>query len=417
VKLAALALSAALIAAPAHAQSPEEVAAAALEAAPVWDGHNDVPVNIRSRRGNLLAEFDFHDTHAEPNWAGEGTSAMHTDLPRMREGKLGAQFWSIYISASVNGANAVQAALEQIDITERLVGQYPDDLALAYSADEVVAALDEGKIASLLGLEGGHMINDSLAVLRQLHARGIRYMTLTHSSNTSWADSADAAPEHGGLTDFGRQVVAEMNRLGMLVDLSHVSADTMRDALEVAQAPLIFSHSNARAVTEESRNVPDDVLDMVKANGGIVMVTFVGEFLSNARSHWIAERNANRARLEWLWQGQPEKVSAELGSWIAANPPPEVTVSDAADHIDYIARRIGVEHVGIGGDYDGTSGLPTGLEDVSGYPALFIELAQRGYSQDDLEKIASRNMMRVMRAAEAYATLQSQMAPIETPVS
>jgi len=416
VRFAALALSATLIAVPAFAQSPEEVAVAALEAAPVWDGHNDVPINIRSRRGNMLDDFDFHDTHAEPDWRGDGTSAMHTDLPRMHDGRLGAQFWSIYIPTGVEGADAVQAALEQIDITERLVRRNSSEMVLAYSADDVAAAMAEGKIASLLGLEGGHMINDSLAVLRQLHARGIRYMTLTHSANTSWADSADDAPEHGGLTDFGRQVVAEMNRLGMLVDLAHVSADTMRDALEVAQAPLIFSHSNARAVTEESRNVPDDVLDMVKANGGIVMVTFVGEFLSNARSEWIAERNAQRARLEWLWQGQPDKVVEKLNSWIAANPPPEVTIGDAADHVDHIARRIGVEHVGIGGDYDGTSGLPTGLEDVSGYPALFTELARRGYSQADLEKIASRNMMRVMRAAEAYAASQSQIAPIETPV-
>jgi len=403
----------------AQAQAPEEVAQAALEAAPVWDGHNDVPIQLRGRRGNVLDGFDFEHTHAEPGYGDnrEETSAMHTDLPRLRTGKVGAQWWSVYVSSAMDEPEAVQATMEQIDVTKRLIAAYPDDMTLALTADDVAAAMAQGKIAGLLGMEGGHSIGSSLAVLRQMYALGARYMTITHSRNLGWADSADADPEHGGLTDFGRDVVREMNRLGMLVDLSHVSEETMMDALDVAQAPVIFSHSNARAVSEESRNVPDGVLDRLPENGGLVMVTFVTQFVSPQINTWYADRNAEQARQEYLWQGQPDKVSAAMEAWLEANPQPLATIAQVADHIDYIRDRIGIDHIGIGGDYDGMPPGPAGLEDVAGYPALFTELARRGYSQGDLEKIASRNMMRVMRAAEAYAASAAQAPPIETPVS
>ena len=275
----------------------------------------------------------------------------------------------------------------------------------------------QGKLASLMGIEGGHSIGSSLGVLRQMYALGARYMTLTHYRNTPWADSADDTPEHGGLTDFGRDVVREMNRLGMIVDLSHVSADTMRDALDVAQAPVIFSHSNAAAVSEESRNVPDDVLARLKANGGIVMVTGVADFVSERRRQWLAEQAAEKARLEWLWQGQPDKVAAEFAKWQEAHPAVPVTISELADHIDHIREVAGIDHVGVGGDYDGWYAFPVGMEDVAGYPKLFAELARRGYSKADLEKISSGNMMRVMKAVEAYAAAHRGDQPIEHPVT
>lgn len=417
MRLAALALTASLIAAPAYAQSPEEVAAAALEAAPVWDGHNDVPIQLRERRGNMLESFDFHDTHAEPGFGGSSESAMHTDLPRLAEGHVGAQFWSVYVSAALSEPQAVQATIEQIDVTKRLIAHYPDDLEFALSADDVETAMAHGKIASLLGMEGGHSIGSSLGVLRQMYDLGARYMTITHSSNTPWADSATAAPEHDGLTDFGVLVVQEMARLGMLIDLSHVSEATMLDAMDATGAPVIFSHSGARGVNGHSRNVPDNVLTRLKQQGGIVMVVGMPGFLSEAERQHGARQSAEQARLNTLFQGRPDKVRAGMAAWNEANPPIFATVSDMADHVDHIRDVAGIDYIGLGGDYDGMATGPVGMEDVSGYPALFIELARRGYSQDDLEKIASRNMMRVMREAEAYAASQSQVPPIETPVS
>jgi membrane dipeptidase len=274
-----------------------------------------------------------------------------------------------------------------------------------------------GKIASLIGMEGGHSIGGSLGVLRQMYALGARYMTLTHYKTLSWADSADDVPAHKGLTPFGEQVVREMNRLGMVVDLAHVSTDTMRDALAVSQAPVIFSHSNARAVVEESRNVPDDVLRTLAANGGIVMVTGVADFVSPERRLWLAERDAETARQKWLWQGDPDKVTAQMAAWLAGRPEPKTTISQLADHVDHIRQVAGVDHIGVGGDFDGWNAFPEGFSDVSGYPALFTELARRGYSQADLEKIASRNMLRVLRAVEAYAAAHRGDAPIETPTN
>ncbi|WP_374408208.1 dipeptidase [Pelagerythrobacter sp.] len=417
MRFAYLVSAAALVLAPgALAQSPEQVAEAALEAAPVFDGHNDVPIQLRGRWRNMIGDFDFVDTtDTGPEHSEKRT--MHTDLNRLREGKVGAQFWSVYVSAALPEPEAVQATIEQIDVTRRLIARYPDDLALALTADEVEAALAEGRIASLMGMEGGYSIGSSLAVLRQMYALGARYMTLTHSTTLSWADSATDDPVHGGLTDFGENVVREMNRIGMLVDLSHVSEGTMSDALDVSAAPVIFSHSGARAINGHARNVPDAILRRLPENGGVVMVVGLPGYLGEEARQWYARREAEDARLSTLWQGQPERVEAGLAEWDAANPEPATTVSDMADHIDHIREVAGIDHIGIGGDYDGMPTGPVGMEDVSGYPALFVELARRGYGQEDLEKIAMRNVLRAMRGAEAVAAAQAEMQPIETPVT
>ena len=411
----AFAASAISLAAPLAAQTPEETASAALEAAPVWDGHNDVPIQLRGRWLNVIGDFDFEDTTDTGPEHSAGRT-MHTDLARLRQGKVGAQFWSVYVSAALAEPEAVQATLEQIDVTKRLIDRYPGDLALALTADEAERAMAAGKIASLLGMEGGHSIGTSLAVLRQMYDLGARYLTLTHSANTSWADSATADPEHGGLTDFGKDLVREMNRIGMLVDLSHVSEETMIDALDVAEAPVIFSHSGAQAVNGHSRNVPDSVLARMKDNGGIVMVVALPGYLSEERRQWFAHRAGYEARLKSLWQGQPGKVEEGMAQWMAAYPEPQTTISHLADHIDHIRDVAGIDYIGLGGDYDGMDSGPVGMEDVTGYPALFVELARRGYSQAELEKIASRNMMRVLRAAEAVKAARAGDPPIESPV-
>ncbi len=413
----AIALAASIMAAPGLSQTPEQIAAAALDAAPIWDGHNDLPIQLRERRSNMLDHFDLHDTTNEPpSDYEEDASAMHTDLPRLRAGKVGAQWWSVYVSANQSEPEAVAAVLEQIDVTKRLIARYPDDLTLALTADDVAAGMAQGKIAGMLGMEGGHAIGSSLAVLRQMYAAGARYLTLTHSKNTSWADSATDDPKHGGLTDFGVNVVREMNRLGMLVDLSHVSEATMHDALDASGAPVIFSHSNARAINGHSRNVPDSVLARMPGNGGIVMVMFLRNFTSEELRQHLARRRAEITRLGALFPGRPDEVVAPLAAWDQANPTPQVTPSHVADHVDHIRKLAGIDHIGIGGDYDGMPPGPVGMEDVSGYRLLFEELARRGYTQDELEAISSRNMMRVMRAAEAYAASQQDMDPIETPV-
>lgn len=408
------AISAALVSAPVLAQeTPEEVAAAALEAAPVWDGHNDVPGRLRGRHGNVLEGFDFHDTLEGDEWT---PGEMHTDLPRLREGMVGAQWWSVYVSAALEEPQAVQATMEQIDVTHRLIEAYPEDLALALTADDVEAAMADGRIASLIGMEGGHSIGSSLGVLRQMYALGARYMTITHSRNTPWADSATDAPEHDGLTEFGEMVIREMARLGMLVDLSHVAPTTMHDTLDIVGAPVIFSHSGVTAVNGHARNVPDDVLARLPENGGIVMTVGLPGYLSEAQRIWYAARQAEQARLEAWWQGRPDLVEAGMAQWDEANPTPEATISDWADHIDHVRDIAGIDHIGIGGDYDGMSSGPVGMEDVTGYPALFTELARRGYSQEDLEKISYRNMLRVMREAEEYAASQADVTPYEWPL-
>lgn len=408
----ALALSAPLCAQQISEQKAEQTAAAALDAAPIWDGHNDVPIQLRGRFGNVINDFDFTDTTGT---ASEEREAMHTDAIRLRQGKVGAQFWSVYVSASLPEPEAVQTTIEQIDVTKRLIGDNPGLLELALTADDVDRAIKNGRIASLMGMEGGHSIGNSLAVLRQMYDLGARYMTLTHSKTLDWADSATDAPRHDGLNDFGKDVVREMNRMGMLVDLSHVSEAAMQDALDVAGTPVIFSHSGARAVNGHARNVPDSVLARLPQNGGIVMVVGYPNFLSEASRQWFGARAAEEAQLKEMFQGQPDIVEARLTEWEEAHPQPLGTVSDMADHVDHIRKVAGIDHIGIGGDYDGIPGGPVGMEDVAGYPALFTELARRGYSQVDLEKISSRNMMRVLRAAETYAAAHKNDPVIEYP--
>lgn len=411
--LAALAAFA-LIPLPAAAQSsPEATAEAALKRAPVFDGHNDVPGALRGRVGNMINSFDFGDT------TGTATAdeiAMHTDITRLRKGRVGAQFWSVFVPSNSNEPQAVRQTIEQIDVTKRLIARYPADLSLALTAADLEKQMKAGKIAGMIGMEGGHSIGSSLAVLRQMYDLGARYMTLTHGKATPWADSATDAPVHGGLTDFGRQVVREMNRIGMIVDLSHVSEGTMKDALATSKAPVMFSHSGVRAINDFPRNVPDSVLPAVKANGGIIMVVFLPGFLDADVMARMAARRAEDARLKALHPGDPAAVDAALKAWEAAHPEPTASVAKVADHIDHIRAAIGVDHIGLGGDYDGMDSAPVGMEDVSGYPALFLELARRGYSQADLEKIASGNMLRVLKGVEAYAASQKGQPPIETPV-
>ena len=390
-----------------------EAALAALAVAPVFDGHNDTPLQLRIRLENQINRFDFNDTLVSAKSDPFGR-AMHTDLKRLREGRVGAQYWSVYVPASLPEPEAVKMTMEQIDVTKRLIDRFSDDMAFAETADQIEEAMAQGKIAGLLGMEGGHSIGSDLGVLRQMYTLGARYMTLTHSRNTPWADSSTDAPEHGGLSDFGKDVVREMNRIGMLVDLSHVSEETMLDALEVARAPVIFSHSGAKTVTGHARNVPDNVLEMLRDNGGIVMVVALPGFLNEERRQWHSQREAENARLEALNQGRPDIVKAAMEEWDAANPEPATLVTDMADHIDHIREIAGVESIGIGADFDGMPTGPVGFEDVSGYPALFAELVRRGYSQAELEMIASRNAIRVLREAEAYAASQRGKPPIET---
>lgn len=417
-----IALAAALLlASPLAAQeSPVDpataTATAALEAAPVFDGHNDVPNQLRARVANQINGFDFADTLDTGEGHPQG-AVMQTDLARLKEGKVGAQYWSVYVPSNPDEAEAVQEVIEQIDVTKRLIARYPDGLRFTETADQVERAMAEGKIASLLGMEGGHSIGSSLAVLRQLHALGARYMTLTHNSNTPWADAATDTPVHGGLSAFGMDVVREMNRIGMLVDLSHVSEATMLDTLDVAKAPVIFSHSGARAINGHPRNVPDSVLARLADNGGIVMVVALPGFLNEERRQWFAKRSAEEARQKALFQGQPEAVTSAMAKWDTANSEPATTIKHMADHIDHVRKIAGVESIGIGGDFDGMPSGPVGFEDVRGYPLLFAELARRGYSQVELELIASRNAMRVLRAAEAYAASVAGMAPIETLIT
>ena len=376
-----------------------------LAQTPLIDGHNDLPWEIRIRFGSKLEAFDLKaDTSRTPSPEPGGLGLM-TDIPRMRAGRMGGQFWSVWIPASITGPLAVQTTLEQIDLVKRMVERYPVDLEMAYTADDILRIHQSGRIASLIGIEGGNQINESLPALRQMYAAGARYMTLTHAINTRWADSATADPEHGGLTPFGRQVVAEMNRLGMLVDLSHVSEGTMRTALATTKAPVMFSHSGSRAVADHPRNVSDDVLARVAKNHGVVMANFATVYVSADRARWSADRSAELARYDsppfgGLYIGQPEKAKAALAAWDKANPPPPVTIAMVADHIEHIAKVCGHDCVGIGSDFDGIPNTPEGLDGVDKYPALFAELARRGWSDEDMGKLAGGNILRVMREVE-----------------
>ena len=376
--------------------------AAVLKATPLVDGHNDWAEALRDAHGEGWWKLDL---------AGDTRKLkppLMTDIPRLKAGGMGGQFWSVYVPAKLTDAQAVKATLEQIDIVRGIAARYPETFELATTATDVRRIHAAGRIASLIGVEGGHQINNSLPVLRQYYALGARYMTLTHVLTTDWADAATDDPKHAGLTPFGKAVVAEMNRLGMLVDLSHVSPATMKAALAVTKAPVIFSHSSARALVDHPRNVPDDVLKLVAANGGVVMVTFAQPYVSNARYRWEATRagvRASAATLPFagLYLGQPERAKTAFDAWEKANPKPFATLSDVADHIDHVAKIAGHDHVGIGGDLDGIPDAPKGLEDVSTYPALMAELMRRGWSDADVAKLAGGNVLRVMERAEAVA--------------
>jgi len=386
-----------------------------LAVTPLIDGHNDLPWEIRERFKSDLSKFDFGSDLSKLG-PGPDAPALMTDIPRLRAGHVGAQFWSVWIPVEIKGAEAVQTTSEQIDIVKGLTARYPRDLEMAYTAADIRRVHKAGKVASLIGVEGGHQIHDSLAVLRQYYDLGARYMTLTHTSNTAWADSATDTPAHHGLTAFGKEVVHEMNRLGMLVDLSHVSSDTMRVALEVSEAPVMFSHSSARALVDHPRDVPDDILALVAKNDGVVMVNFFPGFVSAARRRWDADRAAEQARYnsgpEGLYLGQPDRAKAALAEWEAAHPKPEVGIGVVADHIDHIRKVAGVDHVGIGSDFDGIPATPTGLDGVDKFPALLAELARRGWSDADLAKVAGENVLRVMAQAESVsARLRASRPP------
>ncbi|MBA2636422.1 MAG: membrane dipeptidase, partial [Sphingomonas sp.] len=329
----------------------------------------------------------------------------------LRAGRVGGQFWSVYISGTIHGDEAIRTTLEQIDISRRLIDAYPGDLALALTADDVVRIHKSGRVASMLGIEGGRQIGGSLAALRQFYNLGARYMTLTHNQTTEWADSATDEPRHGGLSPIGVQVVAEMNRLGMLVDLSHVSPEAMTDAIAATRAPVIFSHSNAFALNPHPRNVPDDVLRSLTANGGVVMVNFYPVFLSPQVAEWARRRIGEEARLKATFPFSAERVKAELTSWETANPRTAVGVDVVADHLDHIARVAGPDHVGLGGDHDGIPYTVVGLETVAGYPLIFAELIRRGWSDTNLAKLAGGNVLRAMRQAERVAASMRGQPP------
>ncbi|MEU3458731.1 dipeptidase [Streptomyces sp. NPDC006733] len=367
-----------------------------LAAHPVVDGHNDLPWALREQVRYDLDRLDI---------AVDQSATLHTDIPRLRAGGVGAQFWSVYVRSDLAGDDAVSATLEQIDVVRRMTERYAGDLRLALTADDMEAARAEGRIASLMGAEGGHSINCSLATLRALYRLGVRYMTLTHNDNLPWADSATDERRAGGLTAFGEEVVREMNRCGMLVDLSHVSADTMRDALRVSEAPVIFSHSSARAVCDHVRNIPDDVLALLPANGGIAMATFVPKFILTEAVAWTqaADENMRAHGLHHL-DTTPAGMAVQR-AYEAANPRPVATAATVADHLDHLREVAGVDHIGIGGDFDGTAFTPSGLDDVSGYPNLIAELLGRGWSDGDLAKLTWRNAVRVLRDAESAASV------------
>jgi membrane dipeptidase len=344
-----------------------------LATTPLVDGHNDLPwaIRIYERAPRDVAAYDLR-----------GRTPGHTDIARLRAGMVGIQFWSVYVPSRAVAEGAARVQLEQIDIAKQIFARYPDVLQETLTADDAVRAFHAGRIASVMGMEGGHVLENSLGALRAYYELGARYLTLTHSDNTDWADSATDQPRHGGLTPFGKEVVREMNRLGMLVDLSHVAPATMHAALDVSEAPVIFSHSSARAVTDHPRNVPDDVLRRMRANGGVVMITFVPAFL-------------NQQVADFFLRGGPAQ---QPGVAI-----PRATLEDAIRHIEHVRDVAGIDHVGIGGDYDGISQVPVGLEDVSTYPALFAALSRRGWSEADLRKLAGENALRVWREAEREA--------------
>jgi membrane dipeptidase len=368
-----------------------------LREVPLIDGHNDLPWQFRKRGGDLNAiDLRVNNRNAKPPLA--------TDIARLRAGGIGGQFWSVYVPSELPGPEAVKAVVEQIDVVHRIAEKYPDTFELALTAADVERIHKQGKIASLIGMEGGHSIDNSFGVLRMTYALGARYMTLTHTKNNDWADSSGDKPQHNGLTAFGEKVVGEMNRLGMLVDLSHVSDDTMRAALKVSKAPVIFSHSSARAVCDHPRNVSDDILKLTAEKGGVVMVCFMPGFVVHRESVDLDAWDKENERLKQLFPDDSAKVEQGIAEWRKAHPEPRRgTISDVANHIDHIRKVAGIDYIGLGSDFDGYRGGIEGLDDVSGYPALLAELLRRGYSKEDLKKIAGLNVLRVLRSAEKVA--------------
>jgi membrane dipeptidase len=389
---------------PASAQTDAalERARKLLREAPLIDGHNDLPWEIRTSEAapRSVEAYDLR-----------GRTKGQTDLSRLKEGGVGAQFWSIYVPGEVGDSGFARIQLEQFDIARRMIARYPDRLELALTAADIERSVKRGRIGSLLGMEGGHVIENSLGALRAYYGMGARYLTLTHNVTLDWADAALDSATHGGLTEFGREVVREMNRLGMLVDLSHVSPGTMSDALDVTEAPVIFSHSSARALTDHRRNVPDSILQRLPKNGGVVMVTFVPGFVSADVMDW--ERRAGEASRQLRASSSDSaEVRRQRDEWRKANPRPKATIAQVADHIEHVRKVAGIDHVGIGSDFDGTDELPQGLEDVSRFPELFAELMRRGWSDAELKQLAGQNLLRVLRTAEATAKrLQASRPP------
>jgi membrane dipeptidase len=376
-----------------------------LDEVPLVDGHNDLPWQYRERVKNHLDKIDLRSD------TGHFEKPMHTDIPRLRKGGVGGEFWSVYVPVELPGPQAAVATLEQIDDVHRLIARYPDVFELAGTADDVVRIHKSGKIASLIGVEGGHCIANSLSTLRQLYAVGARYMTITHEKNNDWADSATDAPKHNGLTRFGEEVIHEMNRLGMLVDLAHVSPQTMKKALAIVQAPVIFSHSSTRALDGHPRNVPDDVLALLPQNGGVVMVSFVPSFTSEEVRGWNAQHDAEEARLKALHPDSPDAVKSELAAWSKAHPAPQATVAQVADHVEHVRKVAGIDHVGLGSDFDGITTTPAELTGVDTYPVLLAELLRRGWSDDEIKKLAGLNVLRALREAEQEAARLQKERP------
>ena len=378
-----------------------------LAKTPLIDGHNDLPWELRTREGDVDLNID-HSRLLAPTDAPKDYLGLMTDIPRLRAGHVGGQFWSVWIPPTTTGPEAIKTAIEQIDIVHNMAARYAQALQMAYTADDIVRIHKAGRIASLIGVEGGHQIDNSMAALRQMYTLGVRYLTLTHTLNTDWADSATANPRHNGLTNFGRAVIGEMNRLGMIVDLSHVSAKTMKDVLAATRSPVMFSHSGARGLIDHPRGVPDDVLSLVAQNHGIVMVNFFPSYISQERARWDADHAAEETRYNsppyyGLYIGQPERAAAAMAEWERLHPRPTVTLAEVADHLDYIRKIAGVESVGLGSDFDGISSTPDGLDGVDKYPALLVELARRGWTDTELAAVAGGNMLRVMRKNEAVA--------------
>jgi len=375
-----------------------------LQAVPLVDGHNDLPWYIRNDLPKTPLDVEAYDLRRP--------TSGNTDLARLQRGMVGGQFWSVYVPGDYRDSGFARVQLEQIDIARRVIAKYPDVLQPAFTAQDIWTAHAAGRVGSLLGMEGGHVIENSLGALRAYFDLGVRYMTLTHNVTLDWADAAADTARHGGLTPFGEEVVREMNRLGMLVDLSHVSPGTMSDALTVTEAPVIFSHSSARALTDVPRNVPDSILARLKVNGGVVMVTFVPGFVSQK----IADRTRNRAaQLADVRRRTPNDTASAMAQWDAANPMPKATLADVADHIDHVRKVAGIDHVAIGSDFDGTDNqLPVGLEDVSTFPVLLAEMSRRGWSEADLRKLAGENVLRAMTQAERVAARLRRQRPPST---